>query len=440
MPDSLFDLCRAAGHDVFSGPALESKDVIRYSGSTVDAPEWWYQRNGYRRLAQLHGEFSETAALQLSAVVACVKTLGEDVGSLPLHVFSRSSDGESREKDRRHPLYRLLHDAPNPETTAIEFREALTANAALCGNGYARIERSSDGRIIALWQMQPGAVTMDRDKRRQRVYVWKDGNEPEETLSWDRVLHIKGFGIDGIGGLSFMRLARRTLALAREQEDYAADFFNNDKTPGVVLKYAASPKSPEDIPNIRNAWIESIQRHGVAVAHSGVDVEKLGSTNTDAQLNEQRIFELLQVCRYFRMPPHKIAELSRATFSNIEQQQIDYYTGTLRPWLVRWEQAIARCCLSVSERASTYVEHDISGLLRGDFKTQTEGFARLLEKGVLSVNEVRRLLNLNPVEGGSERFIQLNMQSLVNAANGAEVQPDGRQPASAAGRTGLFRL
>jgi HK97 family phage portal protein len=417
---------------------LARKAVLRLTD-----PAGWYTSQGYHRLAALHGEFSENSALQLSAVTACLKILGEDVGSLPLNTFERSEDGRSQEKVRTHPLYRLLHDSPNPETTAIEFREGMTATAALCGHSFARIERASrdKGRIIALWRVQNHHLRTDKDSRERLVYIWKDPDDKEKTLQPEDVLHLRGFSLDGESGLSFLKTARRVLRLARDQEEYAQKFFTNDHTPGIVLVHPGKP-GPEGIAGIKKAWKDNVDSHDVAVTQEGLKPERLGSTNTDAQLIEQRNFALLEVCRFFRMPPHKLADLSRANFTNIENENNGYYTNTLRPWLVRWEQAINLRCISVAERSRFFVEHSIEGFLRGDFKTQSEGFAKLLEKGVWSVNEVRAFMGANPVEGGDQRFIQLNMQNLINAANGEpveEIDAATNQPAKVAG-TRLFRV
>jgi len=442
MPiETLGALLRSHGH----ADAMEAKTVFNLADE-------FYLSNGYDKLAAARGisrgwsggPLNETTALQLSAVFACVKILGEDVGSLPLHVLERSADGKSQNKARSHPLYRLLHDSPNPETTAIEFREGMTSTAALCGDAFAKSDwaTSDKSRLIALWQVQNHQVTIDTDSRKQRVYIFKDGNEPEETLYPDEMFHLRGFSLGTVNGASFLKFARRVLGLARDQEEYAHSFFSNDRTPGVVLK---SPKkmAPEEVAGVREAWVRAVKQHGVAVAHDGIEVDSMASTNTDAQLLEQRNFALLEVCRYFRMPPHKLADLSRANFTNIENENNGYYTNTLRPWLVRWEQAINLRCISVKERARFSAEHSIEGFLRGDFKTQTEGFAKFAEKGVLSVNEIRAFIGLNPIEGGDEHFIQLNMQTLVNAATGETAPEPVEDPAvkpAAAGNSRLVRV
>lgn len=391
-------------------------------------PANWYLRNGYNRLADAHAAHrsvsgaavTRSTALTSTAVFACTKIISEDVGSLPLFLYRRLAEG--REKAFREPLYRVLHDAPNEETCAIDLRGAMTAHACLTGDGYARIaRRPEDKKAVGLHLLQPDAVRTDRDSRQRLVYVHKDGNSQEKTYGVRDVLHLRGFGWDGVHGFNAVKQFRESIGLGLAAEKYAAEFFESDATPSLVLK---NPKmmGPEEVRNQKRAFLEALGQDKIAVTHSGIELEKISFDPEQSQLDKTRIFQLLEVCRIFRMPPHKLAELSRATFSNIEQQAIEYYTQTLRPWLVRWEQAITRCCLDPIEEADLYAEHAVEGMLRGDFKTQTEGFAKLLEKGVYSINEVRALLNLNPVEGGDSHYIQLNMQNVVNAA---QVSGDG---------------
>jgi HK97 family phage portal protein len=406
-------------------------------------PASWYLRNGYSRLAAAHADgrsysgasVTQKSALTATAVFACTKIISEDVGSLPLFLYRRTDTG--RVKAFAEPLYRVLHDAPNPETCAIDLRGAMTSHACLTGDGYARIvRRPEDNRAIGLYLLQPDTVRTDRDGRDRLVYIHKDGNAQEKTFGIRDVLHLRGFGWDGVHGFNAVRQFRESIGLGLAAEKYAAEFFATDATPSLVLKNSRT-MGPEEVKNQKKAFLEALGCDKVAVTHSGIDIEKISFDPEQSQLDKTRIFQLLEVCRIFRMPPHKLAELSRATFSNIEQQAIEYYTQTLRPWLVRWEQAIVRCCLDPIDEADLYAEHAVEGMLRGDFKTQTEGFAKLLEKGVYSINEVRALLNLNPVEGGDEHFIQLNMQDIISAAAEGNIDQQIQQPKM---QRGIFRV
>lgn len=386
---------------------------------TVTAGEW-LQRNGYYRLSQNYGfgVVSQERALQSTAVYGCVKILGEDTGSLPLFVYRRRKQGDGRDVADDLRLYELLHDAPNPETSAVEFREALTANAALTGSGYAKIVRDKSGEVLALWQLMPYCVEPARTSRGLLYYkVTEDGKQKDYAR--EDIFHLRGFGFDGVSGANVLNVARDAIGLTLQQVDYASQFFQRDHTPGIILEHPQK-LGPEGIAGVKKAWRDSVKSHDVAVTQEGMKVTKVGQTNEESQLVEQRTFQIAEVCRLFRMPPHKLQELSRATFSNIEHLNIQYFTETLRPWLVRWEQAITRCLIPVKDRKTIFAEHSIEGLLRGDFKTQSEGFAKYLEKGVVSINEVRALLNLNPVAGGDEHFIQLNMAPVDGAAERAD--------------------
>jgi HK97 family phage portal protein len=441
--DSLGSLLKEHGH----ADALELKTEYR----TTD-PLNWYQQNGYYRLAESYRgdqgwggiSVNPASAMRSTAVFACTKIIAEDVGSLPLFLYKRSKDGTSREKATKEPLYRVMHDVPNEETSAVDLRGAMTAHAVISGDGYSRIvRRKSDGKVIAWWLLQPEDVRTDRKQNQQRVFIHKEGSGGQEkTYEASEILHLTGFGWNGVCGYNVVKQFRSAIGLGLTAEEYASRFFANDATPGVVLK-TAERLSPEGVANMKAAWIAAHKERGVAVAHSGLEVDTPSFSPNESQFIEQRIFQLLEVCRIFRMPPHKLAELTRATFSNIEQQSIEYYTNTLRPWLVRWEQAINRCCLTVEEAVDLYAEHAIEGLLRGDFRTQTDGFARLLQNGVYSINEVRAMYNLNPIEGGDEHFIQLNMQDVIAAAqadpNQDIQQPAAQQPA-ATGTTGKPQL
>jgi HK97 family phage portal protein len=392
--------------------------------STTSTAGEWYQRNGYYRIANMAYGFNEKRALQLTAIYGGTKIIAEDVASLPLFLYRTLSD-DKFEVYRKHPLHKVLHDAPNPDTTAMEFREALTTHAVLTGNGYAKIaRRSSDKTVIGLWQLQPQDVRVDKTMDGRLVYIVKEGNQ-EKTYKPEDIFHLRGWTSDGVSGINMLQYASGVLGLTLAQNEYAAKFFENDHTPGIILKH---PKvlGPEGVEGVKRAWKKAVESHDVAVTQEGMEVEQIGSTNTEAQLIEQRTFQIAEVCRLLRLTPHKLAELSRATFSNVTDLNRSHYTETMRPWLVRWEQTIKRCCLSNED--ALYAEHSIEGYLRGDFKTQTEGFSRLLEKGVYSINEVRGYLNLNPVEGGDSHHVQMQMRDVAEAVAPLVESEETEQP------------
>jgi HK97 family phage portal protein len=434
---SLGDLLKEHGH----ADAMESKTVYR----TTDSADW-YQHNGYYRLAEsyygdrvsLNGaRVNSFSALCNTVFFGCVKIISEDTGSVPL--FLMRTKGEQKTAAVDLPLYTVLHDAPNEEVCAVDLRSSMTAHALVTGNGYSRIvRRSSDGQVIALWLLQPEQVRQDRTSNGKLYYIHKEGNSAERNYAARDILDLRGFGWNATEGYDVVKQFREAIGLGMSAEQYAARFFDNDATPGVVLR-TAERLSPEAVANMKAAYIANHKAHGVAVAHSGLEIQNPAFNPQQSQFIEQRVFQLLEICRIFRMPPHKLAELSRATFSNIEQQQREYYTNTLRPWLVRWEQAIKRCCI---DEADLYAEHAIEGLLRGDFTTQTQGFSKLLAAGVYSINEVRSLLNLNPVDGGDAHFVQINMGEISAVAEASLTDPNATQttPDTATGTNGKPQL
>ena len=378
--------------------------------------EWSHERKYPRIFSTIYG--SSDRALQIGTVYACSKILGEDVGSLPLFMFERSRDRKESSKAYDHPLYEKLHDLSNPDTSAISFRESLTSAAALTGMGYARIARNSQNDVAALWQLAPSEVTRDKDQRGNDHFLVTERGGPQKTYARKDIFTLPGFSFDGYIGNNVLKYACKSIGLADSAQAYAQEFFDNDHTPGVVLEHPGK-LTLSAIELMKEAWKKAVASHGVAVTSEGIKVNTYGQTNDKAQLIEQRKFQVVEICRWFRMPPHKLADLDRAHFTNVEQQDTDYFRSTLRPWLVRWEQAVYRNLLSVTERTKFFAEHSVEGFLRGDFKTQTEGFRSMLEKGVFSINEVRAFLNQNPIPDGDNHHIQMNMTDIRDAATAA---------------------
>ena len=228
-------------------------------------------------------------------------------------------------------------------------------------------------------------------------------------------------------GDEVLKRARHVLGLGLAGQEYVGRFYANDASPGVIITrpVGSALLGPEKMLEVKEAWMrwhQGLRRaHEPAILEAGAQAMRLDPDHQKLQLLEARKFAVIEVCRILRISPHKLADLDRATFSNIEQLNIDHVTHTLSAWVRRWRQAIYRCLLTESEQLadSLYAEHEVAALLKGDFKTQSDGFRALLEKGVFSINEVRRLMNLNPVDGGDEHFIQLNMATVQDVATGA---------------------
>ena len=393
----------------------------------------WLQRNGYNRLAAALGGYSSytgrtispESAVELAALYGGVKIIAEDMGTLPCFVYRRGPN-RTTERDYTHPLYQALHDLPNPEIGAGEFVEMLTAHAVLGLDGFARIDRI--GRRIYLWPLVPPNVRTDRSARGALVYIVREPKGSEVTYERDRIFHLRGMMLlNDARGDEVLKRARHVLGLGLAGQEYVGRFYANDASPGVIITrpVGSALLGAEKMLEVKEAWMrwhQGLRRaHEPAILEAGAQAMRLDPDHQKLQLLEARKFAVIEVCRILRISPHKLADLDRATFSNIEQLNIDHVTHTLSAWVRRWRQAIYRCLLTESEQLadSLYAEHEVAALLKGDFKTQSDGFRALLEKGVFSINEVRRLMNLNPVEGGDEHFIQLNMATVQDVATGA---------------------
>lgn len=396
--------------------------------SSSDSPQW-YLENGFGGIASLLGGNSSysgkaitpDSVFESATVYAIVKIIGEDLGRLPFKLYERKEGGVSDAFGQS--LYGVLHDLPNPDMNAQSFVEALTARAALGLDGYAKIDRNSNGEVQYLWPLV-GQVTRADNSFGRPFFVHKDGNSAEKTYPADQVFNIPGFSLDGQKGDDILRRAKHMLGLTLATQEYPARFFANDASPGIILKRPAGLEKWDEslIAKIKEAWTKwhrGLDRaHEPAILQDGMDAIRLDPDHQKLQLIEQRKFQVVECCRPWRMSPHMLADLDRATFSNIEQLYNQHLTLTLGPWLKRWKQSVYRCLLRPGkERERFYAEHSVEDFQRGLFKDQAQGFAMLLEKGALTINEVRRWFNLNPVEGGDVPYIQLNMQPVSSAAN-----------------------
>ncbi len=351
------------------------------------------------------------SALQVSAVWTCNKILAECVGMLPFNVFERL-DADDNRKAIEHPYYRLLHDEPNPEMSSMDFRMCMTSALVLWGNAYARIMRNGSGRAVALWPLPAQLVDPSRDQNDNLVYKYTPGKGGPQTLQATDVLHLRTVSFDGIRGVSPISQVKNSIGLALALEEYASRFFANGGIPGVVLQHPGK-LGPDAIENIRKSWkslyggVENSNE--VAVTEEGMKVDVLGIEPGKAQAVEARKFQLGEIARIYRMPPHMLADLDRATFSNIEEQAIEFVTYTLMPYLAVWEQAIQRTLFAENEKARYFSEFNVDGLLRGDIASRYAAYAIGRQWGWLSQNDVRRLENMNRIEGGDTYLEPMNM-------------------------------
>lgn len=355
-------------------------------------------------------------ALAVSAVFSCVRVLAETVAALPFPVYRRLADG-GKEKDPKHPLHGLLNERPNGWQTAFDFRELMVVHLAMRGNFYAYKIVNGAGAVAELLPLHPDRVRPFWVKEGIPAYAWSppDGG-PERILLAHEVHHIRFFpSNDGLVGLSPIKLHRETVGLAMAGLEYGARFFGNNAAPGGVIQ-TPDTLGDEDVKTFRKYWEKhhkgGANAHQVAVLEAGMEWKQITISPEDAQYIEGRKFSVTDICRIYRVPPHLVADLEKATFSNIEHQDLGFVKHTLVPWLVRIEQAAERDLFSERDRATHFPEFQADGLLRGDFKSRQEGYALALRNGILSINEVRRLENRNPIEGGDVHMVQMQMTTL----------------------------
>lgn len=369
-------------------------------------------------------EVTEFGAMQLSVVYACVKVLAESVASLPLHVYEQNDGNKKRAVN--HPLYTLLHDAPNSEMTSFIFRETMMISLLLHGNAYALILGNKHGRIGGIYPLNPKRMSVERNDNGQKVYTYTviKGENPyliksgQVTFPAKKILHICGLGYNGLIGFSPIAMARNAIGLAVACEDFGAKFFANGARPSGILK---TPTLIKDPTKLRESW-ESMyggENAGrVAVLEQGVEYQVISVPNSDSQFLETRKFQLSEISRIFRVPSHMINDLEKATFSNITQQSLEFVIYSLMPWLVRWEQAINQALFSSAERGKYFVKFSVEGLLRGDYETRMRGHQIAINQGIMSVNEVRQLEDMNKIsaeEGGDLHLINGAMSKLSSA-------------------------
>ena len=369
---------------------------------------------------------NERSAMQMSAVYACVRILAESIASLPLH-FYQYNDAGGKEKAVNHPLYWLLHDEPNPEMSSFSFRETLMTHLLLWGNAYAQIIRNGRGEVIALYPLMPDRMTVDRDARGRIYYEYARSESDANTLgkkssvilSPEDVFHIPGLGFDGLVGYSPIAMAKQAIGMGLACDEYGAAFYQNGAQPGGVLEHPNVVKDPKRVRESWNAIYQgSRNAHRIAVLEEGMTYKPITISPEQAQFLETRKFQIDEIARIFRVPPHMIGDLEKSSFSNIEQQSLEFVKYTLAPWISRWEQAIQRSLLLMSERTRYFARFNVEGLLRGDYQSRMNGYAVARQNGWMSANDIRELESLDMIpdeQGGNLYLINGNMTKLEDA-------------------------
>lgn len=369
---------------------------------------------------------NERTAMQTTAVYACVRILAEAIASLPVHVYEYQDDG-GKKLVHDHPLYYLLHDEPNPEMTSFVFRETLMSHLLIWGNAYAQIIRDGAGRVLGLYPLLPDKMEVQRDDRGNIYYVYSRNSDENPMfkeygnikLKAEDVLHIPGLGFDGLIGYSPIAMAKNAVGMTLACEEYGASFFANGANPGGVLEHPGVLKDPS---KVRESW-NSVYRgvnnaHKIAVLEEGMKYQQIGIPPEEAQFLETRKFQINEIARLYRIPPHMVGDLDKSSFSNIEQQSLEFVKYTLDPWVIRWEQSLQRSLLLPGEKGKYFIKLNVDGLLRGDYQSRMNGYAVGRQNGWFSANDIREMENMNPIpdeEGGNLYLVNGAMTKLADA-------------------------
>lgn len=391
-------------------------------------PFWYHDVSGR---GDMEGAVTDQKALQLTSVYSCVKILSETVAMLPLQIFERLEGGKRKAED--HYLYNVLHDQPNKINTSFEWREYMQGSAALRGNGYSLILPGVSGAVDSLQPLvsQWMKVRQLDNGRLQYIYTDQGGmNTRTKTYVQDEIFHLRGGG-NTIEGTAVLTQHRKTINISTSTDTHAGNFFNNGARPGGVLKQVSNMGKELAI-EFKRQWQSEFggakNAHRVALLPAGMEWQNIGMSNEDAQFLETRKYQVRDICRIFRIPPHLVGDLEQATFSNIEQQSLEFVMYTMYPWFKRWEQAINRDLITDPR---FYAEFNFDALLRCDSASRSTIYSSAISSGWLTRNEVREKENLNPLPGLDEPVIQVNMTNTnPGKAPDPNAPPPRRQPSA----------
>lgn len=350
------------------------------------------------------------APLLLSAVMAAVRILAEPQASIPWEVIQR--EGDRRRVLDDHQVAWLLNTTPDGEMTSVDFITSIVSHALLWGGGYASIRRALNQAPYSLHLLQPHRVRPVRNEAGELQYEHRNDWGDTEIVPAADMFHLHGLGYDGLRGYSVVHYARQSFGLTQAQEAFAASFFGNGTHPSGVLTTDGTLKE-EQVKQLRAEWDKvhkgNRKKNKTAILSGGLKWQAMTMPLEDAQFLESRRFQILEVARWFRVPPHMLAELERATHTNVEQMQIEFVTHSLLPWVRRFEAEADMKLLGRNQRSIQRVRGNLEGLLRGDMKTRYESYRTGIQNGFLSPNDARRLEKMNPIPGGDDYYVQTNL-------------------------------
>lgn len=408
---------------------FKSRDHLKVDNRTVGSSYSFYMGG-----SSAGKNVNERSAMQMTAVYSCVRILAEAVAGLPLHLYRYKEDG-GKERAIDNNLYHLLHDEPNKEMSSFIFRETLMTHLLLWGNAYAQIIRNGKGEVVALYPLMPNKMQVDRDENGELYYIYTRSSDEAKTmdgvtvyLTPRDVLHIPGLGFDGLVGYSPIAMAKNAIGLAIATEEYGAKFFANGAAPSGVLEHPGTIKDPSRLRENWNSTFGGSANSGkVAVLEEGMKYTPISISPEQAQFLETRKFQIDEIARIFRVPPHMVGDLEKSSFSNIEQQSLEFVKYTLDPWVIRWEQSLSRALLNEDEKRKYFFKFNLEGLLRGDYESRMSGYAVARQNGWMSVNDIRELENMDKIpaeDGGDLYLINGNMLPLNKAGAYANIEKE----------------
>ena len=357
------------------------------------------------------------SALAVATVYACVRFISESVAMLPLNVNKRL-DPRGKERDPKHPLYRILKHRPNRWQSPFEFKRMLTGHAVLRGNGYAEIIGTDTRAVAELWPLHPDLVTPYRDPASGDIaYKYQPQVGPQRIILQAEMLHLRGPSFDGIAGLNPIRLHREAIGLALAGQEAAARQFGNGAQPAGAIKISAA-LDDEAAGLLVNSWERRhrgpANKERIAVLDGGMEWEQIGMSNEDAQFLQTRKYSRSEIAAIFRVKPHKIGDMEKATFSNIAQENLSSLNDTLMPWIILWEQACERDLLVGAYQETHSVDFLVNALLRGEPESRGIYYSKLSQLGALSPNDIRELEDMNPIGPEGDVYVSpANMTPLA---------------------------
>lgn len=358
---------------------------------------------------------NEYTAMNYSAVFNAISLISGTIASLPLHLMQTKEKRKVRAENE--PLYHVMHGDANPYMTSHTFRQTTTAHMLGWGNAYAEKVYDKVNNLIELWPITPNRVRLGMVDNVLTYFIRVDNEEKPFTR--DKILHMYGLGFDGFQGYSVIQMARQSIGLGMAQEKFGALYFEKGSHPGLVVSHPGhlSEEGHKNLSNELDVKYSGLgQSHRIMLLEEAMKVEKLGYSNEDSQFLESRQFQIPEIARWFNLPPHKLKDLTRSSFNNIESEQISFLTDSILPWLVRIEQCKNSQLLSPTQRKTQklYWKHSFEGILRSSAKDRAEFYNKMFMVGGMTINEIRDKEDMDPSDEkfADDHFVPVNMVPL----------------------------